>query len=59
MTRTDEDIACPKAIVEATNQRETHTHPENWTCCTLPSEGSLEVWFSYRVFQISFLDTPV
>lgn len=59
-TLTDPDITYPVARVEALTQEEgkDHTHPKGWTCCAVSWGGSLEVWFSYRVFKISFHDTP-
>ncbi|KAM6537698.1 hypothetical protein FALCPG4_003606 [Fusarium falciforme] len=58
-TLTGRGIHYPTARVDVTNQEEPHNHhPEGWICRPLSRRGSVEVWFSYRVFQISFLDPP-
>ncbi|RMJ11102.1 hypothetical protein CDV36_009273 [Fusarium kuroshium] len=53
-TLTDPDMTYPVAKVEASNREKDHTHTKEWTCCPVSWGGSLEVWFSYRVFNISF-----
>ncbi|UPK99219.1 hypothetical protein LCI18_010154 [Fusarium solani-melongenae] len=56
---TGRGIHYPTARVEVTNEGEPHNHhPEGWICRPLSQGGSVEVWFSYKVFQISFLDPP-
>lgn len=58
-TLTGRDIDYPRSRVEVINQEEPHNHhPEGWICRDLSRGGSVEVWFSYRVFQMTFHDPP-